>query len=95
MPHTHDKFEKVTVDETVKGHFELVVPACQKEHHGKFEHPQIHAAFAKKSGHHDWLYWVQVKTGHFGDFAEWTVVFEIKEHKAVLDKIHMGFHTFF
>jgi hypothetical protein len=43
--------------------------------------------FAEKVGHHDWKYWAQVKTGHFGDYHEWTVIFEIKNHKAILDKI--------
>lgn len=88
-------FKQVEIDETVKGHFDLVVPLCQAEHHGKFDHVHIHHVYAQKNGHHDWFYWVQVKTGTFGNFHEWTVVFEIKNHAAVLDSIHMGFKTFF
>ena len=83
------------LDETVQGHFDLVVPLCNKEHHGKFDHPHVHHVFAKKEGHHDWKYWVQVKTGTFGNFHEWTVIFEIINHSAILEKIEMGFHTYF
>ena len=94
MPHTKT-FKQVDVDETVQGHIDLVIPLCLKEFHGKFEEPRVHHVYAKHDAHHDWHYWAQIRTGHFGDYQEWTVKFEMKEHKPILEKIDMGYQTYF
>jgi hypothetical protein len=93
--HSHETFRQVELDETVKGHFDLVVPLADNYHQGKFKHVLLQHVFAQKNGHHDWFYWAQVKTGEFGDQHDWTVVFEIKDHHAILDSIHEGHKTFF
>ncbi len=72
MSHKHHKdnkkhdpatFKQVEIDETVKGHFDLVVPLCNDYHQGKFTHVKLQHVYAEKNGHHDWFYWAQVKTG--------------------------------
>ena len=89
-------FDQVDVkDDVVKGHFDLVFPLCDDYHKGKFKPVHLQHAYAKKNGKHDWFYWAQVQVGEFGDKHNWTVVFEIKDHHAILDSIHEGHKTFF
>ena len=93
--HSHDAFKQVEVDATVQGHFDLVVPHCDNYFQGKFKHVKLQHVYALKNGHHDWFYWAQVKIGDFGDQHDWTIVFEIKDHHAILDSCHDGHKTFF
>jgi hypothetical protein len=93
--HSHDTFKQVELDETVKGHFDLVTPLVDNYFQGKFKHVKLQHVYAQKCGTHDWFYWAQVQVGEFGDQHDWTIVFEIKDHHAILDSCHEGHKTFF
>ena len=93
-PQQHDKHVLVlhNNDQKFQGDWDLVIPFCQEKHHGKFINPRVHEAFRKHEGHHDESYVVLVKTGPHHASDEWTVIFEVKGHKAELQKIEPGFH---
>lgn len=88
-------YQEVQIDVTVQEHFELVKPHCHERLGKKFENPHIEKAFADKVGHHDWLYWVHIKTGHLGNHHHFTIVYEIKHHHVKLIDVHEGHKTFF
>lgn len=74
-------------DGDFQGDWDLILPLCQKEHHGKFINPRIHEAFGKHEGHRDNKYFVHVVTGPHHDSEEWTVSFEVKGHNPHLVKL--------
>ena len=78
-------------DQNFQGHWDLVVPLCQKEFHDKFINPRIHEAFHRHEGKHDDRYFVHVATGPHHASDHWTVIFEVKGHKAELLKMELGF----
>jgi hypothetical protein len=93
--HSHDTFKQVEIDGEVQGHFDLVAPLVNAEFKGKFDHVKLETVYAKKNGHHDWFYWAQVQVGKVPDRHDWTIVYEIINHKAELKTWHEGHKTFF
>ena len=81
-------------DQHFQGDWDLVLPLCEKEHHDKFINPRIHEAFAKHEAKHDNRYFVHVATGPHHASDNWTVIFEVKGHKAELIKIEPGFNSY-
>jgi hypothetical protein len=79
--HSHELFKQVEITSEVEGHFDLIRPKIIDYFQGKYKHIKLQHAYAQKVGSHDWKYWAQFKAGDFGDQHDWTVVFEIKEHK--------------
>lgn len=93
--HSHETFKQVEIDGEVQGHFDLVAPLVKDYFQGKFNHVKLEHVYAQKCGKHDWFYWAQCQIGEFGDKHNWTIVFEIKDHHAILDSVHEGHKTFF
>lgn len=93
--HSKEIFKQVEITSDVEGHFDLVKPQIISYFQGKYNHIKLQHVYAQKCGHHDWHYWAQFKAGDFGDQHDWTVVFEIKEHKAIFEKCVEGHRTFF
>lgn len=93
--HSNEPFKQVEITSDVEGHFDLIKQQVLDYFQGKYNHLKLQHVFAQKSGHHDWHYWAQFQVGEFGDQHDWTVVFEIKEHKAIWEKCIEGHKTFF
>ena len=93
MSHKEYKMVLLKDDGKFEGHWDLVLPLCQIEHKEKFINPRVHAAFREHEGKHDDKYFVHVNTGPHHASDGWTVIFEVKGHKAELIKIEPGFQS--
>lgn len=88
-------YEEIIVDDLVLEHFGKIHHHAHHRAGHKWENPQITQVWREKVGHHDYLYWVHVKTGHLGNHHHFTLVFEIRHHQEHLVEIHEGHKTFF
>ncbi len=88
-------YEEIVIDELVLEHFARIHHHAHGRAGHKWDNPQITQAWREKVGHHDYLYWVHVKTGHLGNHHNFTVVFEIRHGQEQLIDLHEGHKTFF
>jgi hypothetical protein len=88
-------YTEIQVDVTVHEHFNLALPHIPHKWAEKFSNPIIEKVWADRINHHEVLYQVHVKTGHFPHHHHFTVLFEVRHgHVKVLNVVE-GHNTLF
>lgn len=67
-------YEVVVVDDQVNNHYKKIEPLI-KPKIKKYVEPKIEKVWRDKIGAHDYLYQVQIKTGHFPNHHNYTILF--------------------